>query len=168
MDWSAIIPLRPTCSNKRSHHYISIATIPSAEVGGLFLIESTAGEGSRPRLGEPASDSMDKLKSPPPPTPPTPRVYTPIQGFHSACSFLKKKLDTSRPSEYPPVRGENVKMFRCFFSLFFSLISLITDGPHHYHPACGHKGYSHLSPVHALQFFIAMQVQHSYNSSTNG
>ncbi|CAN0478136.1 unnamed protein product, partial [Ascophyllum nodosum] len=21
------------------------------------------------------------------------------------------------------------------------------DGPHHYHPACGHKGSSHLSPV---------------------
>ena len=30
---------------------------------------------------------------------------------------------------------------------------LIADGPHHYHPACGHKGSSHLSPVHALQFF---------------
>ena len=28
--------------------------------------------------------------------------------------------------------------------------------------------YLHLSPVHALRFFIAMQVQHSYNSSTNG
>ena len=54
-----------------------------------------------------------------------------------------------------------------FSSFFFSLISLIADGPHHYHPACGHKGSSHLSPVHALQFFIAMQVQHSYNSSTN-
>ena len=54
-----------------------------------------------------------------------------------------------------------------FFS-FFSLISLIADGPDHYHPACGHKGSSHLSPVHALHFFIAMQVQHSYNSSTNG
>ena len=26
-----------------------------------------------------------------------------------------------------------------FFLLFFSLISLITDGPHDYHPACGHK-----------------------------
>ena len=38
---------------------------------------------------------------------------------------------------------------------FFSLISLIiiADGPHHYYyPACGHKGSSHLSPVHALQF----------------
>ena len=40
-----------------------------------------------------------------------------------------------------------------FFHLFFSLISLIADGPHNYHPACGHKGYSHLSPVYALQFF---------------
>ena len=29
---------------------------------------------------------------------------------------------------------------------------LIADGPHHYHPACGHQGSSHLSPVHALQF----------------
>ena len=48
------------------------------------------------------------------------------------------------------------------------IISLRADGPHHYHPACGHKGSSHLSPGHALQFFIAMQVQHSYNSSTNG
>ena len=36
---------------------------------------------------------------------------------------------------------------------FLSLISLIADGPHHYHPACGHKGSSHLSPIHALQFF---------------
>ena len=54
------------------------------------------------------------------------------------------------------------------FFFFFFFISLIADGPHHYHPACGHKGSSHLSPVHALQFFIAMQVQHSYNSSTNG
>ena len=36
---------------------------------------------------------------------------------------------------------------------FLFFISLIADGPHHYHPACGHKGDSHLSPVHALQFF---------------
>ena len=40
-----------------------------------------------------------------------------------------------------------------FFTFFTFLISLMTDGPHHYHPACGHKGSSHLSPVHALQFF---------------
>ena len=47
--------------------------------------------------------------------------------------------------------------FFFFFFLFlffsFSFISLIADGPHHYHPACGHKGSSHLSPVHALQLF---------------
>ena len=36
---------------------------------------------------------------------------------------------------------------------FFFFISLIADGPHHYHPACGHKVSSHLSPVHALQLF---------------
>ena len=42
-----------------------------------------------------------------------------------------------------------------FFIFYF--ISLIA--------ACGHKGSSHLSPVHALQLFIAMQVQHSYNSN---
>ena len=40
-----------------------------------------------------------------------------------------------------------------FFFFFFSFISLIADGPHHYHPTCGHKGSSHLSPVHALHFF---------------
>ena len=40
-----------------------------------------------------------------------------------------------------------------FFSFSFSFILLIADGPHHYHPACGHKGSSHLSPVHALHFF---------------
>ena len=42
---------------------------------------------------------------------------------------------------------------RHFFLFLFYFISLIADGPHHYHPACGHKGSSHLSPVHALQFF---------------
>ena len=30
---------------------------------------------------------------------------------------------------------------------FFPFISLIADGPHHYHPACGHKGSSHLSLI---------------------
>ena len=34
------------------------------------------------------------------------------------------------------------------------------------HPACGHEGSSNLSPVLALQNFTALQVQHSYNSST--
>ena len=36
-----------------------------------------------------------------------------------------------------------VSNFFFFFSFFF--ISLIADGPHHYHPAFGHKGSSHLS-----------------------
>ena len=45
-----------------------------------------------------------------------------------------------------------VAVFFVFLLLVF-FISLIADGPHHYHPACGHKGSSHLSPVHALQFF---------------
>ena len=40
-----------------------------------------------------------------------------------------------------------------YIYIFFSFISLIADGPHHYHPACGHKGSFHLSPVNALQFF---------------
>ena len=38
----------------------------------------------------------------------------------------------------------------CYFFFFLSFISLIADGPHHYHPACAHKGSSHLSPVHFL------------------
>ena len=68
---------------------------------------------------------------------------------------------------YIYVSSTGICMYGNFF-FFFSLTSLIGDGPHHYHPACGHKRSSHLVPVHALQFFIAMQVQHSYNSSTNG
>ena len=48
-----------------------------------------------------------------------------------------------------PFNADNLHLH--FFS-FFSLISLIADGPHHYHPACGHKGSSHLSPVHALRY----------------
>ena len=39
------------------------------------------------------------------------------------------------------------------FLFSFYLISLIADGPHHYHPTCGHRGSSHLSRVHALQCF---------------
>ena len=48
---------------------------------------------------------------------------------------------------------KHLEMWHFFFSFSFSFISLIADGPHHYHPACGHKGSSHLSPVHALHFF---------------
>ena len=53
------------------------------------------------------------------------------------------------------IRERWVRFFRSLFLFFFfSLISLIADGPHHYHPACGHKGSSHLSPVHALQLLL--------------
>ena len=45
------------------------------------------------------------------------------------------------------------RIARDFFFFFFSLISLTADEPHHYHPACGHKGSSHLSPVLALWIF---------------
>ena len=89
--------------------------------------------------------------------------------------LMKSKNCTSRDNVSPLSRL--IRSFRnkylvllippSFFSFFF-LISLIADGTHHYHPACGHKGSSHLSPVHALQLFIAIQVQHSYNSSTSG
>ena len=47
----------------------------------------------------------------------------------------------------------HMKKMVLFFFFFFFFISFIADGPHHYHPACGHKGSSHLSPVHVLQFF---------------
>ena len=39
-----------------------------------------------------------------------------------------------------------------FFFSSLSLISLIADGPHHYHPACDHKGSSHLSPFTPYNF----------------
>ena len=35
------------------------------------------------------------------------------------------------------------------------------------HPACGHETSSHLSPVLPSRICFAMQVQHSYHSSTN-
>ena len=79
------------------------------------------------------------------------------------CQPEKTTLQAGRPgsSEVPrnPLTRWDVSsipangIFLTFFFFFFSFISLIADGPHHYHPACGHKGSSHLSPVHALQFF---------------
>ena len=76
------------------------------------------------------------------------------------------KLPSPRATGVPVTDHWYVKFPLQRFCFFF--ISLIADGPNHYHPACGHKGSSHLSPVHAFHFFIAMGVQHSYNSSTNG
>ena len=67
------------------------------------------------------------------------------------CSLRVRRHSASKP------QGSSERMLPIcrspFFFLLFSFISLITDGPHHYHPACGHKGSSHLSPVHALEFF---------------
>ena len=100
-----------------------------------------------------------------------PRV---LLGMVEARSVNVKKTTTTTISCLPMVTkglpfSPDSRQHSFFFFFPFSFISLIADGPHHYHPACGHKGSSHLSPVHALQFFIAMQVQHSYyNSSTNG
>ena len=93
----------------------------------------------------------------------------PLYTAEDACWYMYLCVygHTFSKSMDPPGMVANPARGQLFFS-FFSFISLIADGPHHYHPACGHKGASHLSPVHALQFFIAMQVQHSYNSSTNG
>ena len=43
-----------------------------------------------------------------------------------------------------PIDDQRSQQF-FYFIFIFSFISLIADGPHHYHPACGHKGSSHLS-----------------------
>ena len=95
--------------------------------------------------------------------------YTPQQNgpVESAISQAFKAGHAARlgvPQLYPDIRLEEIRgctdvtgtslwlesLLWAFFFLFFSFISLIADGPH-YHPACGHKGSSHLSPVHALQ-----------------
>ena len=44
-------------------------------------------------------------------------------------------------------------MIFMFFFVFFFFHLTYSRWTSHYHPACGHKGSSHLSPVHALQFF---------------
>ena len=56
------------------------------------------------------------------------------------------------------------------FLFSFSFVSLIADGPHHYHPACPvvTKDLPISPRFTPYIFFIAMQLQHSYNSSTNG
>ena len=79
------------------------------------------------------------------------------------CSTAEAQiLGPARPHEITtviPIELTKVFLFFFFsFFLFFSFISLIADGPHHYHPACGHKGSSHLSPVHALTFFYRVAL----------
>ena len=129
-------------------------------------------DGRQPRLAMAADVPADKETRER-----TEGAATAVQAMHGD-SFCANRIDhdpmystsfgvKAEPPDLP--RRDDVLVENgAFFSSFFSLISLIADGPHHYHPACGHKGSSHLSPVCALQFFIAMQVQHSYNSSTNG
>ena len=63
------------------------------------------------------------------------------------------KISTSWPSLFSFQCSDFV--VTAFFFFLFSFISLIADGPHHHHPACGKKGSSHLSPVHALQLFLS-------------
>ena len=107
---------------------------------------------------------------------PTPTIQHGLRMYsmYCTCSYITKYFTLFvliSSSAFSLGHGRNARalsMRPLFFLILFFSISLIADGPHHYHPACGHKGSSHLSPVHALQFFIAMQVQHSYNSSTNG
>ena len=65
--------------------------------------------------------------------------------------FTQNHQKTAAEPRYMTFEDQTFLPF--LFSFFLSFISLIADGPHHYHPACGHKGSSHLSPVHALQFF---------------
>ena len=67
--------------------------------------------------------------------------------------LLRVSETTTRPTVLKYLVQSKDFVLTCYFSIFFNLISLIADGPHHYHPACGHKGSSHLSPVHALQLF---------------
>ena len=71
------------------------------------------------------------------------------------CTKLAPECEKSwiAPGSNLPVFYKIYGRLHFFLLLFSSLISLIADGLHHYHPACGHKGSSHLSPVHALQFF---------------
>ena len=52
--------------------------------------------------------------------------------------------------------------------LVFITISRIADGPHSILPVVTKDLPISSRLVHALRIFIAMQVQHSYNSSTNG
>ena len=112
-------------------------------------------------------------------SPPTPRYFSPLHRgihppFYTAGPTPPKLHRGTHPPSYtagptPPKRQRGThppsytagptppKLHRgTHRPLFFppSFISLIADGPHRYqHPACGHKGSSNISPVHALIFF---------------
>ena len=55
-----------------------------------------------------------------------------------------------------------------FFSLLFSSISTVADGPNIALMPVVINGLPIFPSVHALRIFIAMQVHHCYNSSTDG
>ena len=48
------------------------------------------------------------------------------------------ELDAESDESSREIRRRRVYQRKCFFFVFVSLVSLIADGPHHYHPACGH------------------------------
>ena len=91
---------------------------------------------------------------------------SPQPNIHSSgyLLFLSKPLmSTFNPTKHDclttrvlnPVTHVIFSLKMICVCLFFFVISLIADGHHRYHPTCGHKGSSHLSPVHALQFFLS-------------
>ena len=59
-----------------------------------------------------------------------------VHDYHNIISGKAKKrtVHHDRDDQLSLEKGKQ----REFFSFFFSLISLIADGPHHYIPACGH------------------------------
>ena len=71
--------------------------------------------------------------------------------LYNILRIVYNTVTMTMPPTPPLLFEKHTFIFFLFFLFFF--ISLIADGPNHYHPACGHKGSSHLSPVHALQFF---------------
>ena len=52
-----------------------------------------------------------------------------ILHYRRVCVYLKKNLNASRPSEHPPVRGENVKTLRCDHRLQYKTSSCIYGFP---------------------------------------
>ena len=63
------------------------------------------------------------------------RVWRRFQGFPIKILHLRKK--EQQQSNYGRGNKGGFRSALVFF-FFLSLISLIADGPHHYHPACGH------------------------------
>ena len=69
--------------------------------------------------------------------------------WRSSIGCRKSIAAAPRASTYSPFRNSIRSFgFGVFFLslLSFSLISLIADGPHHYHPACGHTKDLPISP----------------------